>query len=182
MKKIIPVLLCTIFVMLIIGPVDSIYADVYVEEPSEDDVWDGWHTGGYSTKDSKWEIHVQIVVRNSVGQLVGISEAAGGVYVPHKITDNAFDTLLPGKMTIVTIDGVEYEKRQFSDSYQVGTVGYDKDSISNQPGLWLVRICGELANSVGAECVHIFQVRAAQVVVDNDEIVTTNWTILRELG
>ena len=177
MKKIIPVLLCTIFVMLIMGSIHSIYADeTNNKETYEDDIT------LVSTKDSKWEIHVQIVVRNSVGQLVGISEAAGGVYVPHKITDNAFETVLPGEITIVTIDDVKYEKLQFSDSYQVGTVGYDKDSISNQPGLWLVRICGELANSVGAECVHIFQVRAAQVVVDNDEIVTTNWTILRQLG
>ena len=166
--------------MLIIGPVDSIYADVYVEEPSEDDVWDGWHTGGYSTKDSKWEIHVQIVVRNSVGQLVGISEAAGGVYVPHKITDNAFETVLPGEITIVTIDDVKYEKLQFSDSYQVSTGIYDEAGMNNHPGLWLVRICG-VADVVGAECIHIFQVRAAQVVIDKDEIVTSNWTILREL-
>ena len=175
MKKIIPVLLCTIFAMLITGSIHSIYADeTNNEEPYEDDIT------LVSTKDSKWEIHVQIVVRNSVGQLVGISEAAGGVYVPHKITDNAFETILPGEITIVTIDDVKYEKLQFSDSYQVGTVGYDNDSISYQPGLWLVRICG-VADVVGAECIHIFQVRAAQVVIDKDEIVTTNWTILREL-
>ena len=99
MKKIIPVLLCTIFVMLIMGSIHSIYADeTNNKETYEDDIT------LVSTKDSKWEIHVQIVVRNSVGQLVGISEAAGGVYVPLKITDNAFDTLLPGEMTIVTID------------------------------------------------------------------------------
>ena len=176
MKKIIPVLLCTIFVMLIIYPVHSIYADeTNNEETYEDDIT------LVSTKDSKWEIHVQIVVRNSVGQLVGISEAAGGVYVPHKITDNAFETVLPGEITIVTIDDVKYEKLQFSDSYQVSTGIYDEAGMNNHPGLWLVRICG-VADVVGAECIHIFQVRAAQVVIDKDEIVTTNWTILRQLG
>ena len=175
MKKIIPVLLCTIFVMLIMGSIHSIYADeTNNKETYEDDIT------LVSTKDSKWEIHVQIVVRNSVGQLVGISEAAGGVYVPHKITDNAFETVLPGEITIVTIDDVKYEKLQFSDSYQVSTGIYDEAGMNNHPGLWLVRICG-VADVVGAECIHIFQVRAAQVVVDNDEIVTTNWTILREL-
>ena len=175
MKKIIPVLLCTIFAMLITGSIHSIYADeTNNKETYEDDIT------LVSTKDSKWEIHVQIVVRNSVGQLVGISEAAGGVYVPHKITDNAFETVLPGEITIVTIDDVKYEKLQFSDSYQVSTGIYDEAGMNNHPGLWLVRICG-VADVVGAECIHIFQVRAAQVVVDNDEIVTTNWTILREL-
>jgi|TARA_B100001750_G_C15465374_1_gene576705 hypothetical protein len=175
MKKIIPVLLCTIFVMLIMGSIHSIYADeTNNKETYEDDIT------LVSTKDSKWEIHVQIVVRNSVGQLVGISEAAGGVYVPHKITDNAFETVLPGEITIVTIDDVKYEKLQFSDSYQVSTGIYDEAGMNNHPGLWLVRICG-VADVVGAECIHIFQVRAAQVVIDKDEIVTTNWTILREL-
>ena len=175
MKKIIPVLLCTIFAMLITGSIHSIYADeTNNEEPYEDDIT------LVSTKDSKWEIHVQIVVRNSVGQLVGISEAAGGVYVPHKITDNAFETILPGEITIVTIDDVKYEKLQFSDSYQVSTGIYDEAGMNNHPGLWLVRICG-VADVVGAECIHIFQVRAAQVVIDKDEIVTSNWTILREL-
>ena len=175
MKKIMAVLLCTIFVMLITGSIHSIYADeTNNEETYEDDIT------LVSTKDSKWEIHVQIVVRNSVGQLVGISEAAGGVYVPHKITDNAFETVLPGEITIVTIDDVKYEKLQFSDSYQVSTGIYDEAGMNNHPGLWLVRICG-VADVVGAECIHIFQVRAAQVVIDKDEIVTTNWTILREL-
>ena len=175
MKKIIPVLLCTIFAMLNTGSIHSIYADeTNNEETYEDDIT------LVSTKDSKWEIHVQIVVRNSVGQLVGISEAAGGVYVPHKITDNAFETILPGEITIVTIDDVKYEKLQFSDSYQVSTGIYDEAGMNNHPGLWLVRICG-VADVVGAECIHIFQVRAAQVVIDKDEIVTSNWTILREL-
>ena len=44
-----------------------------------------------STTDSKWSMHLQIVVRDSQGQLVSVTETTHGSYIPHEISDYIFD-------------------------------------------------------------------------------------------
>ena len=149
-------LLGVIFVTLIACSVQSISADD--SEPRQE-----------STKDSKYELHVQVVVRNADNQLIMVTETTGGVYVPHKITDDAFDTFM-GKKKIVTIDGIKYEKVQFYDSYKnkaLWDTGY-------ATGSWIVTMCEK-------KCLNIFQARNVQVVVEGEDIITVKWTVLREL-
>ena len=149
-------LLSTVFVALIACSVQSISADHF--EPSQE-----------LTKDSKYKLHVQVVVRNTDNQLLSVTETTGGVYVPHKITDDAFDTFM-GKKKIVTIDGIKYEKVQFYDSYKNKAL-WDTGHVT---GSWVVTMCEK-------KCLNIFQARNVQVVVEGEDVITVKWTILRDL-
>jgi len=160
MKKFTIALLSTIFVALMAGSVQSIAADHF--EPDQELV-----------KDSKYKLHVQVVVRNTDNQLLSVTETTGGVYIPHKITDDTFDTFM-GKKKIVTIDGIKYEKVQFYDSHT-------KDWDAAYPtGLWVITFCEEINSEF--ECFNIFQVRSDQVVVEGDDVITAKWTILRAMN
>ena len=62
---------------------------------------------------SKYKIFMHAVIRNVDGHLITtIENTANGAYIPHKITDHVFDTLM-GKKEIVTIDNIKYEKVQY---------------------------------------------------------------------
>ena len=99
MKWLIIPLLGVIFVVLLAGSVQSISADL--PEPFVFNV---------ELKDSKYQVYVQIVHRNEGGQLISVTESSlSGAYLPHKITDDIFDTLM-GEKEIVTIDNIKYEK------------------------------------------------------------------------
>ena len=170
MKKFTIALLSAVFVVLIACSVQSISADD--SEPRQE-----------STKDSKYELHVQVVVRNADNQVVSVAEAIGGMYVHHKMTDNAFDTSM-GKKKIVTVDGIKYEKVQFYDS-STNKEGWDRGYTI---GLWVVIWCDtdmlEEMNSEQdeLECLNIFQARTDQVIVKNEDVITAKWTILRAVN
>ena len=165
MKKFTIALLSAVFVVLIACSVQSISADD--SEPRQE-----------STKDSKYELHVQVVVRNADNQLIMVTETTGGVYVPHKITDDAFDTLM-GEKEIVIIDNIKYEKVQFYDS-STNKEGWDAGYII---GLWVLTMCEEMNSGQDElECLNIFQARTDQVVVEGEDVITTKWTILRDMN
>ena len=168
MKKSTIVLLGVIFVTLITGSIQSISANdsELGQEFSEDEKTDAI----FLTKDSKYKLHVQVVVRNADNQVVSVAEAMGGKYVPHKITDNAFDTSM-GKKKIVTVDGIKYEKVQFYDSYKNKAL-WDTGFAT---GSWIITMCEE-------KCLNIFQARNVQVIVEGEDVVTVKWTILRDMN
>ena len=69
-----------------------------------------------TTKDTNYQVYLQTVLRNSDGQLINITEnQATGAYVPHKLADHVFDTLM-GKKEIITIDNIKYEKVRYTFS------------------------------------------------------------------
>ena len=165
MKKFTIALLSAVFVVLIACSVQSISADD--SEPRQE-----------STKDSKYELHVQVVVRNADNQLIMVTETTGGVYVPHKITDDAFDTLM-GEKEIVIIDNIKYEKVQFYDS-STNKEGWDAGYII---GLWVLTMCEEMNSGQDElECLNIFQARTDQVIVKDEDVITAKWTILRAVN
>ena len=65
------------------------------------------------TKDSKYKIYLNTVVRNTQGELISVAEGSWcklfeidcSVHMHHEITDYAFDTLL-GEKEIITIDNM----------------------------------------------------------------------------
>ena len=165
MKKFTIALLSAVFVVLIACSVQSISADD--SEPRQE-----------STKDSKYELHVQVVVRNADNQLIMVTETTGGVYVPHKITDDAFEALM-GEKEIVIIDNIKYEKVQFYDS-STNKEGWDAGYII---GLWVLTMCEEMNSEQDElECLNIFQARTDQVIVKNEDVITAKWTILRAVN
>ena len=122
------------------------------------------------TKDSKYKIYLNTVVRNTQGELISVAEGSWcklfeidcSVHMHPEITDYAFDTLL-GEKEIITIDNIMYEKVQFStwseytwlfdtsDRKQVGVWEfYDHTSFANTA---FVEVCGEvMLQSTGYEC------------------------------
>ena len=112
MKKFTMPLLSVIFVTLIAGSVQSIAADHL--EPSQGIYKDEVNLNIVVTKGSNYQIYLQTVIKNGDGQLINVTESTAiGAYIPHKITDAVFDTLM-GEKEIITIDNIRYEKVQYT--------------------------------------------------------------------
>ena len=160
-------LLGVIFVTLIAGSVQSVTADHLFEDENV--------VNHVSTKDSKYQIHVQVQVRNEQGQLVSISEGTHGKYIPLEITNYVFNEKL-GKKEIVTVDDIKYEKVQY----------IVKDRHYQVPMKLMFFIPAILEVSYGSETVtveaFIFQAFVPLVYLEEDDVVDTQWTIFRKLN
>ena len=110
MKAFVIQLLSVILVALIAGSIQSVTADHL--EPGKGIFKDRAKIETVATQDSNYKIYLQTVLRNGDGQLISVTEGLHGFVIPHKITDDIFDTLM-GKKEIVTIDNIKYEKVQY---------------------------------------------------------------------
>ena len=122
------------------------------------------------THDSKYKIYLHVLIRNAQGELIGIADTgeksrlvSGPQYLPHEITDEIFD-MLNVKKEIITVDNIEYEKIQISDSYEqtMTTTTYFNQNLfemnDREPSAtWMLTVCGELVQKLGYDCVNIFQ-------------------------
>ena len=178
MKGFVILLLGIIFVTLIAGSVQSISADhlesgngIFKDENSFNLV---------STKNSKYQVYLQVEVRNAQGQLISISEASHGKYIPHELTDNTFNEKL-GKREIITIDNIEYEKVQYVDTLDIKQLMNNISGTSHYIGLWRVQLCGEVDGHAHT-CVPVFQGNTSYVFITEDDVVTNQWTILRVMN
>jgi len=195
MKWLIMPLLGVIFVVLLASSIQSISADL--PEPFVFNV---------ELKDSKYQVYVQIVHRNEGGQLISVTESSlSGAYLPHKITDDIFDTLM-GKKEIVTIDNIKYEKVQytFSPTLEQRWMGMypileqininikvEGDALiqinkkTKDYSLWKIHYCADFADighDVGLQCIPVFQVLVPTTTLEPSDVITHHWTILRELN
>ena len=109
MKKFAIMLLGVIFVVLLSGSVESVSADHLL--PGEGVFKNESDVNIASSIDSKYQIHLHMIVRNAQNQLVGVSQAVWGYYIPHQITDQIFDEM-SGKKEIVIIDKMKYQKKK----------------------------------------------------------------------
>ena len=173
-------LLGVIFVTLIAGSTESVVADhslggqgIFIDENTVNHV---------STKDSKYLIHLQVVVRNE-GQLVSVSETTHGSFIPHKITDYIFEEGL-GKKKIVIIDKIKYEKGQYAITHDVQKKSFTT-SFHDMLSFWSIEYCikiNEHGNEQGISCIPVFQTLMPHVSLAEDDVFTLHWTILRELN
>ena len=124
-------------------------------------------------KDSKYKIHLIVEVRNAQGQLISIAETSHGNYIPEGISDLLFYEKL-GKKEIVTIDNIKYEKAQYVDPPM-------KEDEVDYVSIWALMICGEIYGH-GHKCVSVFQASTAVGLITQTDVVTNQWTILRELN
>ena len=113
-KKISKVLLITILTLFIAGSAQSISAD-HLKSDGKGIFTDQNDVNLVSEKDSKYKVHLQVVVRNAQGQLISVLESSGGQYLQHELTDGLFDQRL-GEKEIITIDGAKYEKVMIVDT------------------------------------------------------------------
>ena len=202
-KKFTIVLLSVIFVALIAGSVQSISAD---HESDEGIFKDKSEVNLADTKNTNYQVYVQVVHRNVDGQLISIIEStANAGHISHKITDDIFDMLL-GKKEIVTIDNIKYEKVQYTFSptleqrwmgmypileqitININVKGDAAAQISKKikdHNVWKIHYCADFANighHDGLQCIPVFQVLVPTMILEPTDVITQHWTILRELN
>ena len=180
-------LLGVIFVILITSSVPSIAVDDPVDNKEVSEDADKLNI--VPTEDPKYKIYLHVIVRNAQSELIGVTETLPCQfgsncfeYMPkcylcreaHEVTDYAFDTLL-GKKEIITIYNIKYEKVHLSNSYEV-------KEVKEQTARWVVELCGEPVKKHGLECAKIFHNKTTVVYLEVGDVITTNWTILRELN
>ena len=201
MKKFTALLLSVIFVTLIAGSVQSISAD-HLEQDQGIFVDDA-EVNLATTEDSNYQVYLQMVLRNGDDQLINVTEStANGAYISHEITDHVFDTLM-GEKEIITIDNIKYEKVQyiFSPTLEQRFLGlypiFSAITLEfiSEPGpqsiklyeesqdysIWKIHYCAEFEGH-GYHCVPIFQVLVPTMTLEPSDVVTHQWTILRELS
>ena len=171
-------MLSVIFVTLIAGSVQSISAD-HILEDGKGIFKDQDHQNFTKTIDSnsKYQIHLQVEIRNAQGQLISIAETSRGNYIPHEISDLLFYEKLGVEPEIVTIDNIKYEKVQYVSSPSMGENDIEFFTIST------VMLCGEIEGHAppgcSLPCMSVFQASTAVVFVTQTDVVTNHWTILR---
>ena len=188
------ILSSAIFMILIIGSIQ--YASADHLDSCEDDCQkifkDENNVNVASTIDSKWQIHLQVVVRDAQDQLVSITEVTHGKYIPHEITDYIFDEYL-GEKEIVNINKIKYQKGQKTKAENVQQFHFSK-SYHDMHSYWGLDYCISTEDWIGKHgtnikagswaaimCIPIFQTITANVTLGENDTFTLHWTILREI-
>ena len=179
MKKLVIPLLGIILVLLLTYSVESVTAahlepgrGIFDSEGQVDLILD---------KDSKYEIHLLVEVRNAQGQLISVTETTDGFLIPHKITDHVFDNLMSEK-GFVTIDNIKYEQAKWSGNPDRIINWQYVMPIYNIPAhfvqSWFVSLCS-VFDDHGYTCIPPFQATTAGVSLVEDDVIENHWTILR---
>ena len=193
-------LLGVIFVALLAGSIQSVTADHL--QPGKGIFKDKEKVEVVTTQGSNYQVYLQTILRTGDGQLISVVEStASAAYIPHKITDDVFDTLM-GEKEIVVVDNIKYEKVQYifsptlvqrtvevypifeeiSIEYEVeeDTLTQMKEKIKDYYR-WKLHYC---ATFEGHEysCIPVFQAFTVVELVTQTDVVIHQWTILRELN
>jgi len=200
MKKFTIALLGVIFVTLIAGSIQSISADHL--EPGQGIFKEESEVELVTTHGSNYQIYLQTVLRNGDDQLINVTETtANGAYISHEITDHVFDTLM-GEKEIITIDDIKYEKVQYTFTptlehrfmglYPIFSENYDLEFKSTPEAreqmhkhkdfsMWKIHYCATFEGH-GFSCIPIFQDLVPTMTLEEHDVVTHQWTILRILN
>ena len=200
MKKFAIPLLGVIFVALISSSIQSISADHL--EPGKGIFSDQEEVKLITTQGTNYQVYLQAVLRNGDGQLISVIESTvSGAYIPHKITDHVFDTLM-GEKEIIIIDDIRYEKVQyiFNPALEHRWIGFypifsertlefeykedealEMNKKNKDYTIWKIHYCAEFEGH-GFQCIPVFQVLVPTMTLEPRDVVTHQWTILRELN
>ena len=202
MKRLTKIGLCSIFVALIVCSTQSISADENIPTKGLFLNQQGTDVNIVSTEGTHYQIYLQVIIRNADGQLINVTEStANGAYIPHMISDHVFDSLMSEK-EVIGIDGVKYEKVQWtnSPSLEERFIGlypiYSEITLEfvSEPGqdttklyeaekdfsIWKMHYCADW-ESFGYSCIPVFQVLVPNMTVEPTDTVEHQWTILREV-
>ena len=193
-------MLSVTFVTLIVGSMGFVAADHL--DPGQGIWLDAGSVNLIVSTDTKFQVYLQAVIRNEDGQLINVTEnTATGAYIPHKVTDDVFDTLM-GKKEIITIDNVKYEKVQYAFTptiehrfmglYPIYSENYDLEFESTPEArelmqkhknfsMWKIHYCATFEGH-GFSCIPVFQDLVPTMTLAQHDIITHQWTILRILN
>ena len=186
MKGFTILLLSIIFVALTACSIQSIYADHTLKDgkgifKDQDRV----NLVRLGQEDSKYDIHVLVEVRTAQGQLISISEASHSQigYIGHEMLSQVIQNL--GEKEIITIDGTKFEKVQHVKAPNTKELMAGQQ-ISNNISLWKLVVCVEIEGHGHKEqntlCIPFLQGSTGSVFITEEDVVTNQWTILRELN
>ena len=161
MDKYFKIMLVSIFIALISGSMQDVFAmdmtDIFKPVP---------------IKNSEYQFHLQVVLRDADGGLISVVESTNGYYIPHDITDQVFDNDF-GEKEVVIVDNVKYEKVKYTEQYSLD-LPYKL--------MFFIPIAIEVNDSSKMVIVdaNIFQAFVPLVYLEADYVIDTQWTILRE--
>ena len=200
MKKFTMILSSVIFAILIACSTQSVVADHV--EPGDGIYKDYGDVNIVTTIDSKWQVNLQTILRTGDGQLINVTEStANAAYIPHQITDHVFDTLM-GEKEIVTVDNTKYEKIQYTYTpalehrfmglYPIFSENYDLEFKSTPEAreqmhkhkdfsMWKIHYCATFEGH-GFSCIPIFQDLVPTMTLEQHDVITQQWIILRILN
>jgi len=198
-KKFTIVLLSSVFVVLIACSVQSVTADHL--RPGDGIFADQGDVHLTTTDDSKWKVNLQLILRTGDGQLINVTEStANAAYIPHRITDHVFDTLM-GEKEIITIDNIKYEKVQYTYTptlehrfmglypiFSENTMEFESTPEAREQmykhkdfAQWKIHYCATFEGH-GFTCIPIFQDLVPTMTLEQQDVITQQWTILRILN
>ena len=125
-------------------------------------------------KNSEYQFHLQAVLRDADDRLISITETTNGYYIPHEVTDEAFDYHF-GKKEIVVVDNIKYEKVQY----------YQK-SIAEDDQIWMMVGIGFPESIYESETIRIDESMFAALTplsyLEEGDTVNAKWNIFREFN
>ena len=159
--KFFKIMLISVFISLIAGSMQDVFAvdmtDIFKPVP---------------IKNSEYQFHLQVVLRDADGGLISITESTNGYYIPHDVTDQIFDNDF-GKKEIIIVNNIKYEKVKFTEQYSLD-LPYKL--------MFFIPIAIEVNDGSKTVIVdaNIFQAFVPLVYLEADYVIETQWTILRE--
>ena len=202
MKWLVMPLLGVIFIALIAGSVQSISAD----HESGKGIFKNEHEVELvTTENTNYQVYLQAVLRNGDGQLINVTEnLKTAAYIPHELTDYVFYTFM-GEKEIITIDNIKYEKVQYTFTPTLEQRWMGMYPISEQIkinievkgdalvqmnkkikdySLWKIHYCADFSaiGHDGYKCIPVFQVLVPTLTLEPTDVITQQWTILRDMS
>ena len=159
--KFFKIMLISVFIALITGSTQDVFAvdmtDIFKPVP---------------IRNSEYQFHLQVVLRDADGGLISVTESTNGYYIPHDVTDQVFDNDF-GEKEIVIVDNIKYEKAKFTEQYSLD-LPYKL--------MFFIPIAIEVNDGSKMVIVdaNIFQAFVPLVYLEADYVIDTQWTILRE--
>ncbi len=176
MKGFVIPLLSTVFIILVVGSTQFVFADHSLDGKG---IFEDENNVNHAlTVDSKYQIYVQVIIRNAQDQFVSVSETMHGKYIPHEITDFVFDNMKGEKEDII-IDKIKYEKIHFTITYDIQQASYTKSYVDFL-SIWTLEYDLNV-DGHGLVRLPIFQANVPLTLAEGD-ILTFQWTILREMN
>ena len=185
MKKFTIMLLGVIFVVLLSGSVESIYADHILRDGKG--IFKDLNAVNFvelGQEDSKYQIHLLVEVRTAQGQLISITEASHSQirYIGYETLSQVIQNL--GEKEIITIDGTKFEKVQHVKAPDTEELMAGKQ-ISNNISRWTLMVCVNMEGHGHEEqktCIPFLVGDTGSVFITEEDVVTNQWTILRGLS
>jgi hypothetical protein len=180
-KKSTTVLLGTIFVVLITCSVQPATAD-HILKDGKGIFMNEYDLNTAFSKDSKYQIHLHVIVRNAQDQLVSVSESIHGYYLSHQLTDQIIDEMQVGdnlSKEFIIIDKIKYEKIHLVATYDAQTAFTKADADIRTK--WTLKFAYDV-DGHGLMLMPIFLVYTPVYPITVDDVLIFHWTILRGLN